>query len=74
MLVKNVSARGWWLGGKLIAPLDTVEFADSFKADIAGIDDLVIVEAKKLSKKEQAEADKLDEQSAPLDTVETDNE
>lgn len=43
MKVKNVSARGWWVGGQLIAPLATVELNDSFLADLAGNADLEVI-------------------------------
>lgn len=43
MKVKNVSARGWWVGGQLIAPLSTVELNDSFLADIDGNADLEVI-------------------------------
>ena len=42
MLVKNVSARGWSVGGKMIAPNETVE-VDVSEADIKGNADLEIV-------------------------------
>lgn len=42
MKIKNVSARGWTVFGKMIAP-GTVEEVDCTEADIAGNDDLEIV-------------------------------
>ena len=53
MLVKNVSARGWSVGGKMIAPNETLD-VDVKEADIKGNADLEIVKSteKKLSKKE----------------------
>lgn len=74
MLVKNVSARGWYVGGKIIAPLETVE-VDVSEADIKGNTDLEIVKSteKKLTKKEQEAADlatKEAEELAELETLE----
>jgi len=57
MLVKNVSARGWNVGGKMIAPGEALE-VDVNEADIKGNADLEIVKSteKKLTKKELEKA------------------
>lgn len=43
MQVKNVSARGWWINGKMVAP-GTTETVEATVADIGDNPDLVIVE------------------------------
>jgi len=43
MQVKNISARGWWVMGKMIAPGAT-ETVEATVADIGYNPDLVIVE------------------------------
>lgn len=43
MQVKNISARGWWVMGKMIKPGDT-EAVEATLADIGDNPDLVIVE------------------------------
>lgn len=44
MLVKNISARGWGVGGVIIAPLETKE-VECTEADVKDNPDLVIVKA-----------------------------
>lgn len=44
MLIKNKSSRGWFIAGKIIAPLETVDI-DISEADIAGNPELEIVKA-----------------------------
>lgn len=43
MQVKNISARGWWINGKMVAPGAT-EPVEATVADIGDNPDLVIVE------------------------------
>lgn len=42
MLVKNVSARGWTVGGKMIAPGETLD-VEVGEADVKGNADLEVV-------------------------------
>ena len=42
MKVKNISARGWWINGKMVAP-GTTDTVDATVADIGDNPDLVIV-------------------------------
>lgn len=42
MQVKNISARGWWINGKMVAP-GTTEPVEATVADIGDNPDLVIV-------------------------------
>ena len=42
MQVKNISARGWWINGKMVAP-GTTETVEATVADIGDNPDLVIV-------------------------------
>lgn len=67
MLVKNVSARGWFVGGTIIAPLETKE-VDVSEADIKGNADLEVVKSteKKLSKKEQDALDLAEKEAKEL--------
>ncbi len=71
MLIKNVSARGWYVAGKIIAPLETVE-VEATEADIAGNKDLEIVKSteKKLTKKEQESADLAAKEASELAELE----
>lgn len=58
MQVKNISARGWYVGDKLVAPLETVELSDDFYNDVKDNPDLEVSKGeKKLTKKEQAALD-----------------
>lgn len=43
MQVKNISARGWWVMGQMIAPNETKD-VEATKADIGDNPDLVILE------------------------------
>lgn len=60
MQVKNISARGWYVGDKLVAPLETVELSDDFYNDVKDNADLEVQKSveKKLTKKEQVALDK----------------
>ena len=42
MQVKNISARGWWINGKMVAP-GTTETVEATVADIGDNPDLVII-------------------------------
>ena len=59
MQVKNIGARGWYVGDKLVAPLETVELSDDFYNDVKDNADLEVQKSgeKKLTKKEQAALD-----------------
>ena len=59
MQVKNIGARGWYIGDKLIAPLETVELLDDFYNDVKDNAELEVQKSgeKKLTKKEQAALD-----------------
>ena len=58
MQVKNIGARGWHIGDKLIAPLETVELSDDFYNDVKDNPELDVSKGeKKLTKKEQAALD-----------------
>ena len=56
MQVKNISARGWWINGKMVAPGAT-EPVEATKADIGDNPDLVIVE--------EVEAEQTEEKRKP---------
>ena len=51
MQVKNIGARGWHVGDKLIAPLDTVELDDKFYNDVKDNAELEVVKGKTKGKK-----------------------
>lgn len=46
MQVKNISARGWYVGDKLVAPLETVELSDDFYNDVKDNADLEVLKEK----------------------------
>ena len=58
MQVKNISARGWWINGKMVAP-GTTETVNATVADIGDNPDLVIVEddSEPVAKTEPAETE-----------------
>ena len=56
MLVKNVSARGWNVGGKMIAPGEALE-VDVTEADIKGNADLEIVKVKEPKAEKEAKTE-----------------
>lgn len=78
MQVKNIGARGWHVGDKLIAPLDTVELDDKFYNDVKDNPELEVTKSgeKKLTKKEQAALDKAiaDAQKTLADAIESGDE
>ena len=77
MQVKNISARGWYVGDKLVAPLETVELSDDFYNDVKDNADLEVSKGeKKLTKKEQAALDKAiaDAQKTLADAIESGDE
>lgn len=76
MQVKNISARGWHVGDKLIAPLETVELSDDFYNDVKDNPDLEVSKGeKKLTKKERAALDKAiaDAQKTLADAIANDD-
>ena len=77
MQVKNISARGWYVGDKLVAPLETVELSDDFYNDVKDNADLEVSKGeKKLTKKEQVALDKAiaDAQKTLADAIESGDE
>ena len=54
MLVRNKSARGWWVAGVLIAPTKTEE-VNCKEVDLPLTDDLEVVKEDKKSKKVEAD-------------------
>ena len=52
MQVKNISARGWWVMGKMVAPGAT-ETVEATAADIGDNPDLVIVEEVEVEQSEE---------------------
>ena len=78
MQVKNIGARGWHVGDKLIAPLDTVELDDKFYNDVKDNPELEVTKSgdKKLTKKEQTALDKAigDAEKALADAIATGDE
>ena len=52
MQVKNISARGWWINGKMVAPGAT-ETVEATVADIGDNPDLVIVEEVEVEEKKK---------------------
>lgn len=77
MQVKNISARGWHVGDKLIAPLETVELSDDFYNDVKDNPELEVTKSgeKKLTKKERAALDKAiaDAQKTLADAIANDD-
>ena len=77
MQVKNISARGWHVGDKLVAPLETVELSDDLYNDVKDNPDLEVSKGeKKLTKKERAALDKAiaDAQKTLADAIESGDE
>ena len=75
MQVKNIGSRGWYIGDKLIAPLETVELSDDFYNDVKDNVELEVSKGeKKLTKKEQAALDAANKAAESEKVIEADKD
>lgn len=75
MQVKNIGARGWYIGDKLIAPLEAVELSDDFYNDVKDNVELEVSKGeKKLTKKEQAALDSANKITESEKVIEADKD